>query len=350
MRRRLLGWISVLAFALSAGAVRAATPLSQVRVSPDVTVLLGPTVDDENVAADNLAGTVALQGIGTIPAGADVDAYAVRPNGNQLLSFDTTVTLLGGVVAGPADVVRFDGASYAIEQSASAMGVPDGVNLDALAVKGTALLLSFDVAFDAGGLHIEPADLVLSNGGVLGAYFGASAAGIPAGLDLDGADYLDCNGHLLLSFDGSGTIGGVSFDDEDVIEFDGASTWEMSYDGSAQHAGWTGADLDSIQATPNLGPGPPVVFGQTVVADANKTTFRWPISVPFRLVGGEFTSSTSIGTYAATVNATAVGASFNSATPPAGSGLWFLVKPWQCTQTSWQSTLGAEPGRDTAIP
>ncbi|MBI4518389.1 MAG: hypothetical protein HY699_21520 [Deltaproteobacteria bacterium] len=47
----------------------------------------------------------------------------------------------------------------------------------------------------------------------------------------------DSNGHLLLSFDTGGTAGGVDFDKEDVLEFDGA-TWEMAYDGGAEHTEW----------------------------------------------------------------------------------------------------------------
>jgi hypothetical protein len=36
-------------------------------------------------------------------------------------------------------------------------------------------------------------------------------------------------------------------------------------------------------------------------------------------------------------------------TPPAGAGFFYLVRP-DCPVGSWQSTLGAEPGRDAALP
>lgn len=330
----------------------AATPLSELLYSPDSTVALGSTAaGPESVVRDDLAGSATLLPLGPIPAGANLDAYNVRPLGVQLLSFDITVALPGGVTAQPGDVVRYDGASYAVEFNAAAVGLPAGVTLDAVAVYGSSLLLSFDTAFDVAGLHVEPADLVLFDGSAFRSFFSGSTAGVAPGLNLDAADYLPCNGHLLLSFDGSGTIGGVAFDDEDVLEFDQSSTWEMAYDGSAHDPHWGPADLDAVHAVVNLGPGAPAVFGQTVTADADKATFRWSTAAAFRAVRGSFVTSASIGAYA--VQTITIGSGtvvVDAATPPAGSGFWFLVKPAGCTPTSWQSTPGSEPGRDSAIP
>jgi hypothetical protein len=338
--------------AVSVVPVGAVTPLTQIKVSSDTTVSLGGNVvDDETLAADNLAGTVTLQSLGAIPREADLDAYAVRPNGAQLLSFDTTVVLPGGTLARAGDIVRYDGVTYSVEFNAAARGIPDGVNLDAVAVYGNLLLMSFDGAFDVGVLHVEPADLVLFDGAAFSKFFDGVVAGVGPDLNLDGVDYLSCDGHLLLSFDGSGSIGGVAFGDEDALEFDRVGTWEPAYQGSAHHANWSAADLDAVHATVNLGAGTPVVFGQTVVADANKTTFRWPASVSYRSVRGSFGSSADIGAYA--VNRIALGSGtsiVDASTPNAGSGFWYLVKPGGCTPTSWQSTLGAQPGRDLAIP
>jgi hypothetical protein len=76
-----------------------------------------------------------------------------------------------------------------------------------------------------------------------------SAHGVPVGADLDGADFLDANGHLALSFDVSGSVGGVSFDDEDVLDFDPvADAWSERYDGSVRHAALAAADVDAVFA------------------------------------------------------------------------------------------------------
>jgi cysteine-rich repeat protein len=70
---------------------------------------------------------------------------------------------------------------------------------------------------------------------------------VSGGLDLDAVHYTDLDGHLYLSFDGSGNVGGVDFDDEDVLEYDpGGGVWALLYDGSARHSGWPPADLDAL--------------------------------------------------------------------------------------------------------
>ncbi len=331
---------------------RAVTPLLEIRFSSDVTAsFVAVVVNDEDVAAESPVGGVSVQSIGAIPPGADLDGYAVGSDGHALLSFDTTVVLPGGVTAGPADVVRYDGAAYTIAFDAEPVGVPAGANVDAVAVYGGSLLLSFDAAVNIGGVEFEREDLVLFDGAVFSLFFDGSAEGIAAGLDLDAADELDCNGHLLLSFDGGGIIGGVAFDDEDVLEFDRIGTWELAYGGFARHAAWHEADLDALRATPDLGPGPALVLGQTIQADAGKAMFRWPNPVAFKAVRGSFVSSTDIGAYSVTFSATGTGTAVTDAAVPApGSGHWYLVKPSGCVRSSWQSTLGAEPGRDVAIP
>lgn len=351
MRRFLLAAAWTIA-GFGAGVLHAATALTELRVSPDTTVTLGtPAVEDENVASDNLTGTVSAVGIGAIPPETDLDGYARSGNGYQLLSFDTTVVLPGGITAKPGDVVRYNGVSYAIEFDASAHGIPGNASVDAVAIHPTGLLLSFDVTVDLGSFEAAPADLVLFDAGGSSMFFDGSALGVPEGLDLDAADYLVCNDNLLLSFDGSGTVGGVAFDDEDALEYDGAGAWSMAYDGSAHDPNWVSADLDAIHATVNLGPGPPVVFGQTVLAQADKITFSWGGAVSFRVVRGSFATSTAVGTYGVNSATGGTGISFVDATVPAsGTGAWYLVKPSGCTQTSWQSVLGAEAGRDTAIP
>ena len=111
------------------------------------------------------------------------------------------------------------------------------------------LLLSFDVTVTVGGITATDEDLVRVHGGVFSLFFDGSAAGIDPGLDLDAAYILASNGHLLLAFDGSGTLGGVSFTSEDVLEFTPTSTgWALAYDGLAEHSGWVGADLHGLSA------------------------------------------------------------------------------------------------------
>jgi hypothetical protein len=194
---------------LVAQGAAALTPLSSVRYVPDTTLVLGGTiVTPQSVAQDNLAGTVTLVNIGNIPAGAAVTAYSPLANGDQLLAVDTSV-ILGSLTVRPGDVVRFDGTIYTLEFDADASGIPSGVITDAVTqISPGDLLLSFDVTVLAGGLTVGPRDLVrFKNGAFIGVFFDGVAAGVPSGLDLDAVDCLSRNGHLLISFDGSGTDG-----------------------------------------------------------------------------------------------------------------------------------------------
>jgi hypothetical protein len=352
-----LGVVAVAAcLAVSSRVGHAATPLMALRYAADITVALsGTTVTPANVAEDNLTGTVTVIGIGSIPADARVDAYQLLPNGNQLLSFDTTVSLPGGVVAGPADVVRFDGSTYAIAFSAAANGIPEGVNTDAVAVSDGDLLLSFDTSVQLSGTTFEDEDLAHFTGSAFLPFFTGATAGVPADLDLDGAQVLAPK-HLLVSFDGSGTVGGVVFNDDDVLEYDaGTNTWELAYHGSAEHPGWADANLvapyalvvppsptptatlvPSATATPSptttATTVPPSTTTATVVLPATETPTAtqttMPTSTATPVVSG--TPTPSPATPSPTTTATTVPSSTTTAT---------VVLPATETPTATQATM-----------
>jgi hypothetical protein len=234
-----------------APAVRAATPLLELRASPDITVdLSGTTPDDEDLISDDLRGTVTLLDIASVPDTADLDAYHRLRNDDQLFSLDTTVDFGEGLVATPGDVVRFDGTGFKLEFDGSAHGLPASAVVDAVSVIDAGdLLLSFDITISVDGITVDDEDLVSFDGADFTLFFDGSAAGVDEALALDAAHHLDPNGNLLLSLDGSGTLGDVAFDDEDVLEYDPVGgTWEMSRDGSAEHSSWIQADLDALHA------------------------------------------------------------------------------------------------------
>ena len=227
----------------------AASAQAVVSASPDVTIALGPgdvVTSDEAVAADNQLGIVALQGLGAIPSSADVTGYADAGGGTFYFSLDTTVSLPSGVVARPADVVSWNGASHALVFDSALHGIPSGVQVDAIGVTATnGLLLSFDtdVALP-GGLVVADEDLVKFDGASFALALDGSAAGIDRALDVDGAQ--DVGGGYLVSFDTAGTVGGVTFQDEDILRVVGGS-WTMAFDASSADADWSAADLDALQ-------------------------------------------------------------------------------------------------------
>lgn len=277
-RKKVERWALVTALVgllfISPAALHAATPLQDITHSPDITLVLGGvTVNDEDPALDELAGTISLLDIGSIPSATDLNAYHVLADGDQLISFDITV-VLDGLTASPGDAVRviFSGG-YDLEFEASANNLPSGVLVDALSEQNGELLLSFDTTVVLeGSLTVDDEDLVSFDGSSFSLFFDGSAAGVSPALDLDAAHYLQDKNRLLLSFDGSGMVDSVYFDDEDLLEYDFASgSWEFAYDGSGQHANWPVADLNAAYA---------VVAPPTTQTDLWAVEYRWGDPAP----------------------------------------------------------------------
>ncbi len=250
-----------------ASAAFGATPLVSISYSPDTQVTLGGlTLKDVDVAPDNLTGTVGPRvNLGPVSDSTDVNAYHLLPNGDRLFTVLLAFPLTGAsgsITPDPNDVVRYDGSNYTIEFDGAAHGVPAGSKIDGLgAVAGAAtleLLLSFNQTTNLGVVTADDADIVRYHGGAFDAtrYFASAAAGVASALDVDALHELG-NGHLLLSFDSGGSVGGISFADEDVLEYDTiAQSWEMAYDGSAHHPGWAVADMDALFAVAQSNPVP----------------------------------------------------------------------------------------------
>lgn len=224
-------------------------------LSTDVSVdLSGTVLHDEDVGIDDGVAAVVTESLGALPASADVAAFHALTNGDKLMSFDVTVEFPSGVRAEPEDVVLWDGINYSIVFDGTASGVPLGVRVDAVTEIAGALIVSFDTSVEYAGTFIDDEDLVEAASGALA--FDGSAAGIDSSLDLDGASVLP-NGNLALSFDGTGNVGGFFFDDEDVLEYaSGSGSWTLMYDGSVEHSGFKGTDVDAVYAVSE--PGAPV--------------------------------------------------------------------------------------------
>jgi len=237
---------------LSAGAGGSHAQVLSVDLSNDITWAAGAaTIDDEGARRVTLPSTVSTLDLGTLPANPDVTAYQLLDDGQRLFALDTFVDLGGGVKAGPEDVVGWNGAIYTIFLDGSAVGIPAGTAIDAIGRIRSAgvsqTLLSFDVPTALpGGLTVDDEDLAGWNGSTWSLFFDGSANGIPENLDVDGFDRDPVNGTRYFSFDTSGKISTVDFDDEDVVAFDG-STWSLAYDASATlSAAFAAGDLDAL--------------------------------------------------------------------------------------------------------
>jgi hypothetical protein len=238
---------------VSAALALASPAFATDEISTDITTDLGGTIAaDEDVVEDTGSGAPPKISLGSLPAAADVIGYSIATNGDILFSIDIAAELAGGVDVTPRDVVRWNDSVYSIEFEGADHGVPAGAKIDAIGLVAGDLLLSFDVTVTLDSVTGDDEDLFRLEDtvpDVWSLYFDGSAEGVPAGADLDGADVLDASGNLALSFDISGTVGGVTFDDEDILEFaPTGDTWSKRYDGSSRFAALAAADVDAVFA------------------------------------------------------------------------------------------------------
>lgn len=209
--------------------------------SPDIHLGHGQLlVRDEEAAID--VGSLSLAFLGGLPEAADLDALHGLSNGDLLFSTDISLEL-GGTFFRACDVIRFDGVNWSKEFDCSAQGVPAGADVDAVAMSGNDLLISLDITAELGGQVFDDADVIAFDGADFSMFLDASAAGVGASADVD-ALHLDEMGRVLVSFDTSGELGGITFSDEDVMAWDDPG-WSLEFDGGSDDPAWASADLDA---------------------------------------------------------------------------------------------------------
>ncbi len=244
-----------------------------IQLSPDTPMPLGDlTVLDGQVAsiAADLSADQIVAGISSPAVG--VDAYDRHPTRDSILSFDTAIFLTvdgSRTLVAPGDVVGHDGSAYTEVVFRSSDFVAGSVNVVAAAwVDGSAgnpdsIAVAFDVPVTAKrgagpAIHIETRDLLCAAVDGSDSYqmcVDGSTLSLPVGAHIDAIDYIGMSDEPLgpytwyFSFAESGSIAGLSFDDEDVIEFlggnrviqVGAEPWGIVVDNT-----WHGVDLDAF--------------------------------------------------------------------------------------------------------
>lgn len=165
------------------------------------------------------------------------------PNGDVLFSVESAI-LLGGTLYRANDIIRFDGSNWSKELNGSAEGIPDGVNIDAVSMSNDKLVISIDTDAQMDGVTFDDSDIISFDGNKFEMFWDASGFGIEIAADMD-ALHINVKGDALVSFEGSGSIGGVNYDDEDLLGFD-TLTWSLEFDGSVDDASWMPADLRHV--------------------------------------------------------------------------------------------------------
>lgn len=255
MHDRIRILLAVVPWLLVTTAMQAAAQI-RIEVAPDVTLELGSNhqvVDDGHVANGGaVPSPVWVEPLTGVPAGAAIAAYDVLDDGvgaTRLFSFESDVELPGGLVARRGDVVAVLGSgSYSMQLDVSTIGIPNGVVTDALASVGTALFLSFDRTIDlGGGIVAADEDLVRWDGAAFALAFDGSAAGLDPAIDLDAVDRT--GNAWAFSFDTGGEVSGIPFADDDVLTWSPATgAWNPVpiYRGAAIDSDWESGDVAAI--------------------------------------------------------------------------------------------------------
>ena len=266
LRRGLLAAAVLAIAALPVSAI--AQTLDAVSVSPDITLDLGAAIlTDEGAVLEYGSGTSQID-LGPLPSNAAVIAIDVVEGASTLFALDTTVEL-GGAIYRAGDVISWDGAAYALAWDANAAGLPSNARVDGVAFGPDAsLYLSFDIDVDLGGTIVQDHDVlrVLSGGGIFLEFSDSFDDYGVRSLDVDAVTWLSPE-QIGLSFDQPGIVGGVAFDDADVVRFDSNDeTWALVFDASAVNAAYEGAvDIEAVTVPE---PGIPVALGAGMIGAA----------------------------------------------------------------------------------
>jgi hypothetical protein len=218
--------------------------------SADIPVALDGVYGDDHDYFRDVGGVPIRVSIPAIPQRADLDGLQIDPGGDVLFSLDVGAQLDANYFD-RADVIRWSGGAITTAFDASAAALPAGVDLDAVGRLGAHLALSFDRGFQLGNTYIRPADVVEFDGiALLGKLLDATALGLDPRLNVDAVHVVDSD-TLLLSFDSSGTIAGIVFADQDVLQLVRSSTsWSKPCALLDRSDRWAAANLDALSATP----------------------------------------------------------------------------------------------------
>jgi hypothetical protein len=255
---RAAGMAAMLLAVLGPATVAAQSPpVSQLQYSADAG---GNIVGASRYAArndyvvDDTIGIRARAQIGGLGDRVNLRDFQIDGNGDLLFAIDTGVAL-GGTYFAMGDVILRHNGVFTRAFDAAAAGVPAGVGCDGVARSGVAgnLLLSFDRTFAAGGITIRPADVIAYSGAGFGPkVLDAAARGLPGNANVDAVDAIGTSTDLLLSFDSAGSVDGLPYADEDVLQLHLATgAWSLRFALLANAARWGPLDLDGLATAPN---------------------------------------------------------------------------------------------------
>jgi len=227
----------------------------------------------------------------------------------------------------PRDVVLFDGVSPVLYFDGSTAGVPDYARIDSVFLDpGGSLVLGFDVPVNLVGTEYSRSDLVRYSAGVFSLFWDAEAAGVPADVNVVGADR-DSGGTLVVSFDVPTNLGGTWYLPGQLVRWNGSAFSSYFVDPAWPSSALLGGFgfVPAAGAVPDGGasPGTPL----TVNAAAGSLTLSWGPSCATADTDYEIYEGTIGSYYSHTEKFCTTGGATTTTFPQPSGSTYYLVVP-----------------------
>ena len=173
----------------------------------------------------------------------NIDAVAALGNGNIILSTDGNATL-GGLTFEDGDLVEYNPVTDTATLFFDETLFSHNEDIDAFAVLGNGnIILSTDGNAALGGLTFEDGDLVEYNPVTDTATLFFDEDLFSHNEDIDAFAVLG-NGNIILSTDGNAALGGLTFEDGDLVEYNPfTNTATLFFD---EDLFWSNEDIDAV--------------------------------------------------------------------------------------------------------
>jgi hypothetical protein len=146
------------------------------------------------------------------------------------------------------DILHYDTGDFSLYLSGPNVGIPDGVNIDAIGVLKAGVLFSVDIPTTIAGLVCTEKDIILYNKTGFNKFFDGQAAGMPDGASIDAATLLS-DGSMLFSTDIPVILDSKVYKENDLIQYDGFS-FTLFFHGRANGIP-SNADINAVSVNSN---------------------------------------------------------------------------------------------------
>ncbi|RLC04629.1 MAG: hypothetical protein DRH34_03735 [Deltaproteobacteria bacterium] len=177
-----------------------------------------------------------------ISEGLNIDAFDFY--GNDIL-FSVDIPLnLDGKSYSERDIILYNGINFSKLINGADVGIPQGARIDAATVLPDGkIIFSLDIPVVIDNLTFKPTDLIIYDGVSVDLYFNGIVSGLPESANLDGV-WVNSEGSILFSIDIPAVINGLSVTDKDFIEWNGSSFFLPFADISVNLP--QGVDIDAL--------------------------------------------------------------------------------------------------------